>query len=119
MNLRSWVLLSVLAACPAAAQDVAVAPGATLRGLDKVSGALTDIEIASGETKAFERLSITMTECRYPADDPSSNAFAHLAMTDTTVNAVIFDGWMIAGSPALSALDHARYDVWLLRCNIE
>ena len=28
----------------------------------------------------------------------------------------IFDGWMIASSPALNPLDHSRYDVWALRC---
>jgi hypothetical protein len=31
----------------------------------------------------------------------------------------VFSGWMIADSPALSALDHARYDVWILRCLTE
>ena len=28
----------------------------------------------------------------------------------------LFEGWMIASSPALMALDHPRYDVWALRC---
>ena len=29
----------------------------------------------------------------------------------------IFKGWMFASSPALSALDHPRYDVWVLSCS--
>ncbi|MGB0439332.1 MAG: DUF2155 domain-containing protein [Paracoccaceae bacterium] len=29
----------------------------------------------------------------------------------------VFEGWIIASSPALNAMDHARYDVWVLRCN--
>ncbi|MEC8294787.1 MAG: DUF2155 domain-containing protein, partial [Pseudomonadota bacterium] len=29
----------------------------------------------------------------------------------------MFRGWMMASAPALNALDHARYDVWPLRCN--
>ena len=29
----------------------------------------------------------------------------------------LFDGWMIASSPALNALDHPRYDVWVIGCD--
>ena len=28
----------------------------------------------------------------------------------------IFSGWMFASSPALSALDHPVYDIWVLEC---
>ena len=28
----------------------------------------------------------------------------------------IFTGWMFADSPALNAIDHAVYDIWLLDC---
>lgn len=103
---------------PEAAPREAVesAPGAILRGLDKVSGEVTDIEIATGETKPFGRLLVTLSDCRYPVDDPSSNAYVHLSITEAVQNAAIFDGWMIASSPALSALDHPRYDVWAIRC---
>ncbi|MEZ5716636.1 MAG: DUF2155 domain-containing protein [Paracoccaceae bacterium] len=31
----------------------------------------------------------------------------------------IFTGWMVASSPALNAMDHRRYDVWVLRCITE
>jgi hypothetical protein len=34
-------------------------------------------------------------------------------------NAPVFSGWMIASSPALSAMDHPRYDVWILRCDTD
>lgn len=98
------------------AQDVASAPGAILRALDKVSGVTEDLELASGQTQKFGRLAVTLTDCRYPVDDPSSNAFAHLTITDTQHQKQEFDGWMVASSPALSALDDPRYDVWLLRC---
>lgn len=98
------------------AQEVASAPGAILRGLDKVSGETIDIDIATGATEDFGRLSVTLSDCRYPVADPSSDAFAHLTITDKTAETTAFDGWMIASSPALSALDDPRYDVWVLRC---
>ncbi|MHB1111426.1 MAG: DUF2155 domain-containing protein, partial [Devosia sp.] len=28
----------------------------------------------------------------------------------------IFTGWMFADSPALNAIDHAVYDIWLIDC---
>lgn len=31
-------------------------------------------------------------------------------------NERIFTGWMFADSPALNAVDHAVYDVWLIEC---
>lgn len=100
----------------ALAQDVASAPGGTVRWLDKISGVTKDIEMTVGETEDHGRLSITLDDCRYPVNDPTSNAFAHLTIRDSLQEQPVFMGWMIATSPALSSMDHARYDVWVLRC---
>lgn len=97
-------------------QDVTSASSGTLRWLDKISGITEDIEIAVGETQSHGRLAIKLDDCRYPVNDPASNAFAHLTIRDSLKEEPVFLGWMIATSPALSALDHARYDVWVLRC---
>jgi hypothetical protein len=99
-------------------QRVTTAEGSVLRALDMMTGRLVDIEFANGETKVFERLEITVSECRYPVDNPSSDAFAHITIREPAVDKTWFDGWMTAASPALSAMDHARYDVWVLRCKI-
>jgi len=101
------------------AEGLAEAPGALLRGLDKVAGAASDISLSVGQTAQFGTISVTLKECRYPADDPSSNAFAYLVVTDPNTSQPVFEGWMIADSPALSALDHQRYDVWVMRCRID
>ncbi len=101
---------------PAAAGDIARAQGALLRGLDKVSGRSTELSLLVGEAVRFGRLEVRLGECRYPAADRDSDAFAELTITDTTSNETRFAGWMIASSPALSALDDARYDVWVVSC---
>ncbi|MCC5984789.1 MAG: DUF2155 domain-containing protein [Rhodobacteraceae bacterium] len=101
---------------PAAAQEVVAAHGAILRGLDKVAGTSRDLELRVGETVALGRLSVTLAECRYPPADPASEAFAWITVRDDAREQVLFDGWMIASSPALHALDHARYDVWVMSC---
>lgn len=87
----------------------------TLRALDKLLGQPTDVELSMGQTVVFGRIAIRAIECRYPARDPGGDAFAHLEVLDLEGNA-LFDGWMVASSPALNALEHSRYDVWVLRC---
>ncbi|MCU4653772.1 DUF2155 domain-containing protein [Roseibacterium sp. SDUM158016] len=88
----------------------------TLRALDRMLGRPTDIELEVGQTVLFGRIAIHIEECRYPVDNPSSDAFAHVRVLDTDGN-TLFDGWMVASSPALNALEHPRYDVWVLRCS--
>lgn len=97
------------------APGAADAPGAVLRGLDKMAGATSDLEVRNGATATFGTLKVTVSACRFPRDNPAADAWAHLSITDSA-GARLFDGWMIASSPALSALDHPRYDIWVIRC---
>lgn len=96
---------------PATSQGLTV----SLRALDKMLGQPTDIELSMGQTVVFGRVAIRVIECRFPTADPSGDAFAHLEVLDLEGEA-LFDGWMIASSPALNALEHSRYDVWVLGC---
>ncbi len=110
-------LFCLLCATPAAAQQqTSLAQGAILRGLDKVSGRTTDIELNAGDAARFGRLTITLTECRFPEGNPSGDAYAGLRIREEDTQNPVFDGWMLASAPALSAMDHARYDVWVIRC---
>lgn len=116
-----WLAALVAAALSStgavAAQEVSSAPGAELRALDKIAGQTADIVIRRGESAPVFKLDVTLGDCRYPVDDPTSNAYAQLVIRDR--GTVVFDGWMVASSPALSALDHPRYDIWVLRCTME
>jgi len=117
MSLIRALFVAVLAAAPAAAQQVSSAPGATLRALDKITGETTDLELIRGQMKPYGRLRIILGDCRYPSGNPNSDAYALLEIRDVGLSDPVFRGWMVASSPALHALDHARYDVWVLRCN--
>lgn len=102
---------------PEEPQIVAVtAGGAVVRALDRMSGAVVDMQLSNGESTGFGRLQITLGECRYPEDNPSGDAFAYLVIRTEGEEVPIFEGWMIASSPALNAMDHPRYDVWVLNC---
>lgn len=113
------LVLWVAGAGMAQAEEVASAPGAVLRALDKVSGLTDDIDLSVGTTVTFGSLAITLSDCRYPVGDPSANAYAHVKVALDATGLEKFDGWMIAASPALSALDDPRYDVWVIRCRSE
>lgn len=96
--------------------QVAEAPGGVVRWLDKISGDTKDLALKRGQSETEGRLTVTLKSCRYPVDDPASNAYAYLVIRDSLVADPIFQGWMIASSPALNPLDSARYDVWVLHC---
>ncbi len=123
MRLFAAVLLAL--ALPAQAQTVqqhqtTSASAGTIRVLDKISGETTDIEIPRGGTARFGRLQIAMGDCRYPTSDPNSDAYGMLDIQELHEDEGplhAFTGWMFASSPALSAMDHPRYDVWMLRCS--
>ena len=90
-------------------------PGALLRLLDKSVGRSSDVDLTVGETTVLGRIAVRLLECRYPEESPASEAYAHLEIMDLD-GQELFRGWMIASSPALSALEHPRYDLWVLRC---
>ena len=94
-----------------------VAEGAMLRGLDKLTGDLVDFELQNGYSLNFGALRVDMAQCRHPEDNATGEAYAYLTILENNgEGASVFEGWMIASSPALNALDHPRYDVWVLRC---
>jgi hypothetical protein len=116
MRILSGAILALLMAQPASAQAID-GTGAVLRWLDKVSGESVDIELPVGEFRVQGRLTITLNACRYPAEGEPTSAYAHLIIHDGLVTTgPVFAGWMVADSPALHALDHSRYDVWVIRC---
>lgn len=118
MILRAALLALCGLAGAAQAQEVVATSGvgAVLRSLDKVNGRVQDIEIPVGGSAQAQGLMVTLGDCRYPADNPTGEAYAYLRIRSPQDGVDYFQGWMIASSPALSALDHNRYDVWVLRC---
>lgn len=88
-------------------------PVALMRGLDKFSGRVETFEAPVGGVLDFARLVIAVSACEPSEDGPR----AHLEIVDRArPDAVAFLGWMFAEDPSLSALDHPRYDVWLIAC---
>lgn len=121
--MKALALLLALA-LPAAAQDAATpsadefteSDGAQLRFLDKLTSETGDVTLSRGQSAKFGRLVVQLDSCRYPTGNPASDAEAHLTVIEDSTQTKLFSGWMLASSPALSALDNPRYDVWVLSC---
>lgn len=93
--------------------------GVVLQGLDKVTARISTIEVPLDGTASFGTLTIRARQCvMSPADEkPEASAFLEIADTPPGQPAVaMFSGWMFASSPALSALEHPVYDVWVTAC---
>ncbi len=92
---------------------------AVLQGLDKVTARISTIEAPLDEVSRFGTLEITPHACfkTPPEEAPESAAFLEIwEAKPGEPRKELFTGWMFASSPALSALEHPVYDVWVLDC---
>lgn len=94
--------------------------GALLRGLDKITARITTFEAPLEREARFGTLRIVAHACRKrpPEETPEVAVFLEIEEVRPGVDGrlPLFSGWMFASSPALSALEHPVYDVWVIDC---
>lgn len=94
-----------------------------LRALDKITGRTRSFDMAIDEIVKFGSLFIRVRSCQKapPIEPPESAAFIQIWEKKPGYDPEwIFSNWMFASSPALSAMEHPVYDIWVLDCkNIE
>ena len=103
---------------PTLAEDM-VSDVAMLQGLDKVTARVSTLRAPINRTVHFGTLEIVARTCRKrpPEETPEGAAFLEIDDVKPGESPVrIFSGWMFASSPALSALEHPVYDVWVVDC---
>ena len=95
--------------------------GAELQGLDKITARTTKFTVLFGQPVKFGALIIKVTDCRKNPPEETTESAAFLDIQEEkpgeTTPTQIFRGWMFASSPALNALEHPVYDVWVLDCS--
>lgn len=119
MRFVSLALVALLSffALPAMALE---GDGAILQGLNKVTARISTFEAPLNTPVRFGTLEITALRCvkAPPEDTPESEAFLVIREIKPDEQPVeLFRGWMLASSPALSALEHPVYDVWVKDCH--
>ena len=115
-RLMALVSCLVLASASMAQLATQTGTGVTVRALDKLTGDVEDLQIVNSQSATFGRITVQANECRYPEGNAAGEAYASLTNTEVGKDGPVYQGWMIASSPALNAMDHQRYDVWVLRC---
>jgi hypothetical protein len=93
---------------------------AVLQGLNKITARISTIKVGVGETVNFGSLQIAVKACdkRPPEETPESAAFLQVVEQKPGEAPITrFSGWMFASSPALSAMEHPVYDLWVLDCD--
>jgi hypothetical protein len=93
-----------------------------LQGLDKVTARTRTFRVPVGSSRDFGSLEITARYCYKtpPEDAPERKAFLEIVDVRPDREAVkIFSGWMFASSPALNALEHPVYDIWVTDCRVK
>ena len=92
---------------------------ALLQGLDKVTARVSLLHAPIGVTIKFGTLEIIVRSChkRPPEETPESAAFIDVwDVRPGEMVTSVYRGWMFASSPALAAMEHPVYDVWVLDC---
>ena len=116
MRLFLIALIGIIADFPAGAAPM---NKVILQGLDKVTARVSTLEARVGEVVRFGTLEIIARSCdkRPPEEPPESAAFVDIWEIRPGEPAIsLFRGWMFASSPALNALEHPVYDIWVLDC---
>ena len=117
--LKSVTLLVTLLVFDAANAQAEQFNMAILQGLDKVTARVSTFPAPIGRTVKFGTLEIIARTCdkRPPEETPESAAFLDVwEVRPGEPAASVYRGWMFASSPALAAMEHPVYDVWVLDC---
>ncbi|CAK0739354.1 DUF2155 domain-containing protein [uncultured Gammaproteobacteria bacterium] len=107
------------AAAPESRAALIERKAAVLQGLDKITARISTFEVVVGGTASFGSLLITVRACREapPIEPPEAAAFLEIReRIPGEAEERLFNGWMFASSPALSALEHPVYDIWVKSC---
>lgn len=101
------------------AREMIEYPRVKLRTLDKGTARTQTYDANVGDTLKFGDLYMKVQTCQKsgPLEQPESAAFIQIWKVEAESKPKwLFSGWMFASSPALSAMDHPLYDVWVVDC---
>ena len=98
-----------------------------IRALDKITARITELDLPQDQAVEFGTLVIKARTCRSRPPEETPETFAFLEIDDRARSGGrsdansdggvrVFTGWMMASSPALNAMEHPVYDVWVIAC---
>lgn len=97
-----------------------------LRTLDKVTATTQDYTVKIGDELEYGSLTVSVKHCEKKPPEDVPETYAFLQIDDLKRDGKgqdgekerLFSGWMLASNPAISALDHSVYDIWVIDCKV-
>lgn len=93
---------------------------AVMQALDKPNARVQTFNVQVGHSATFGPLNVKVRACKKAPPEETPEAVAFVEIDDPRAKEMarqnLYKGWMFASSPALSALEHPIYDVWVLDC---
>lgn len=119
-----FFILFFLLPQPLHAKDFQEYDTAIMRSLNKITAKTSTFEAPINAILSFGTIFLEVKTCQKtpPSDIPETQAFIQIWEQESSTpseeenSAWLFSGWMFTNAPALSALDHPIYDIWLLDC---
>ncbi|GLQ18574.1 DUF2155 domain-containing protein [Maritalea porphyrae] len=111
--------VTALSFAPSARAETVANPVVVFAGLDKITGRIINFDVYIDETVQFGALQITPKACYTRPANETQRTTVFVEVDQVSLKQTlsrIFTGWMFADSPALNAIDHAVYDIWLVDC---
>lgn len=105
----------LLCALPHVAGAFVNRENAVLRIMDKDAGKVQEVSLPVGQEARFEKLYINVRACKQTDPFDAEDFFAFIEIAENG-KGQIFGGWMSRNEPGANPLQHADYDVWLVRC---
>lgn len=95
--------------------------GAQFSVLDKITARIQKLELNLNDEEVLGSLTIILKSCQNRPPDYLPESAAYVEIYDKLnknyeEGTLIFSGWMFSSSPAISALEHPIYDIFLISC---
>ena len=95
--------------------------GAQFSALDKITARIEKLELSLSDEEVLGSLTIILKSCQNRPPDYLPESAAYVEIYDKLnknyeEGTLIFSGWMFSSSPAISALEHPIYDIFLISC---
>ena len=120
MTRRIIVVLAMAGLMPARladAQEGWVARGtAELILLDKVRAQPAPVTVKVGESTSFGSITVRVRSCFVRPPDQPADSTAFVEVSDVRGKTDVFRGWLLAGTPTVSQMEHPVYDLRLSSC---
>ncbi len=126
MRKLAIIALAGLAFAAPAQADNLTGNAVVLRTLDKVTATTKDYTVKVGSELKYGSLTVAVKHCEKKPPEEVPETYAFLQISDKKLDGKgeagedekLFSGWMMASNPAISALDHAVYDIWVIDCKV-